>query len=55
MCNQRMDQLRRRFDSGLNLDELLASPKQEEQTIEVSCIPLTHHGITSSPSDETTT
>ena len=39
LCNQRVDQLRRRFDSGLSLDELLASPDQEEQTVEVCCIP----------------
>ncbi|XP_065896519.1 sentrin-specific protease 1-like isoform X2 [Dysidea avara] len=35
LCNQRVDQLRRRFDSGLSLDELLASPDQEEQTVEI--------------------
>ena len=35
MCDQRMEQLRKRFDSGLDITELLMDDKMEEQQTEV--------------------
>lgn len=35
MCDQRMEQLRKRFDSGLDITELLTDDKMEEQQTEV--------------------
>lgn len=35
MCDQRMEQLRKRFDSGLDITELLMDDKMEEQQTEM--------------------